>query len=189
VDFDADVGCRDYQDLSERSHGFVCDDGIDNDGDGAIDYPFDSGCFNVISDAERACSNGDDDDGDGAADFPVDAGCADADDESEKSPSIACDDGLDNDGDGYKDYIADADQNGISDAPGDPACQTPAFARETRSARTVSATTTASAPTTTRACRSSAPATAIRTASIRIARPSRGATGRPPARAAASARS
>jgi hypothetical protein len=66
-----------------------CNDGMDNDGDGAVDYPADSGCTspNDRSEADAisgyACSDGIDNDGDGAKDYPADAGCASANDTSE----------------------------------------------------------------------------------------------------------
>ena len=62
-----------------------CNDGIDNNLDGAIDYPFDPGCASPSDDAETtvcpgascpACSNTTDDDGDAQIDFPADFGCA-----------------------------------------------------------------------------------------------------------------
>jgi hypothetical protein len=47
-----------------------CSDGIDNDGDGAVDHPDDPGCFDAAFGLERApCQNGVDDDGDGGIDF------------------------------------------------------------------------------------------------------------------------
>jgi Trypsin len=64
-----------------------CDDGIDEDGDGLIDYPDDPGCDDPLDDYERTaaieCDNGFDDDLDGFVDFPADDGCADAFDMSE----------------------------------------------------------------------------------------------------------
>ncbi len=61
-----------------------CSDGIDNDGDGKTDYPFDPGCDSPSDDDESdtcpgagcpVCSNGMDDDADGLTDFPADWGC------------------------------------------------------------------------------------------------------------------
>ncbi len=53
-----------------------CDDGADNDGDGAIDYPDDPGC-NWAGDVseEFDCSDGLDNDWDGAIDYPNDPDC------------------------------------------------------------------------------------------------------------------
>ena len=53
-----------------------CDDGVDNDQDGLVDF-----------------AGGD-------------PGCTSASDDSEKSPDFECDDGIDNDGDGFIDYRA-----------------------------------------------------------------------------------
>jgi large repetitive protein len=64
-----------------------CTDGIDNNGDGAIDYPFDPGCATPSDDSETTvcpgagcpvCSNAADDDADMQADFPADFGCSGA---------------------------------------------------------------------------------------------------------------
>ncbi|HZH77483.1 MAG TPA: hypothetical protein VEY88_15775, partial [Archangium sp.] len=65
-----------------RCVGQACGDGVDNDGDGRVDYPEDPGCTGPL-DAEEddppvplACANGVDDDGDGLMDWPEDPGCA-----------------------------------------------------------------------------------------------------------------
>ncbi|MGE0395481.1 MAG: PPC domain-containing protein [Kofleriaceae bacterium] len=69
--------------------GPVCDDGIDDDGDGKADYPLDPGCA-TPDDADEsdicnvtptdpacpACSNTLDDDGDQLTDYPDDPSCA-----------------------------------------------------------------------------------------------------------------
>ncbi|HSK00377.1 MAG TPA: hypothetical protein VK932_04010 [Kofleriaceae bacterium] len=64
-----------------------CNDGIDNNGDGTIDFPFDPGCESPYDDSETTvcpgpdcpvCSNMADDDGDMLTDFPADFGCAGA---------------------------------------------------------------------------------------------------------------
>ncbi|MCA9539345.1 MAG: hypothetical protein KC620_10690, partial [Myxococcales bacterium] len=59
----------------------ACFDGLDNDGDGAIDYPLDPGCSSLDDDDEidpdvAACADGLDNDDDGRVDFPEDPGCA-----------------------------------------------------------------------------------------------------------------
>jgi hypothetical protein len=65
-----DLGCDGPGDLSERTPLIACDDGLDNDGDGAVDYGADPGCKNALSNFEApACQNGLDDDGDGKIDF------------------------------------------------------------------------------------------------------------------------
>jgi hypothetical protein len=69
----------------------LCSDGIDNDGDGKIDYPFDPGCDSPADDTEAnpailpVCSDGINNDPtqDTLIDFPADFGCAAASDTSE----------------------------------------------------------------------------------------------------------
>jgi large repetitive protein len=67
-----------------------CNDGVDNDVDGFVDYPADPGCATASDDAEdypnpiTACSNGVDDDGDGFTDWSGgDPGCTAAADNGE----------------------------------------------------------------------------------------------------------
>jgi len=59
-----------------------CNDGLDDDGDGLVDFPDDPGCVDEFDTDERGasfeCDNGIDDDGDGLIDFPDDDGCLDA---------------------------------------------------------------------------------------------------------------
>jgi len=56
---------------------FECADGIDNDGDGKVDYPADPGCKDAgpFSVEAPACSDGIDNDGDGKIDYPADPDC------------------------------------------------------------------------------------------------------------------
>jgi len=70
-----------------------CDDGRDDDGDGAIDYPADPGCSSATDDTEDdtcpgigcpVCSDGLDNDGDGLTDYPLDLGCVAASSDSEE---------------------------------------------------------------------------------------------------------
>jgi hypothetical protein len=83
----------------------ACANGLDDDGDGAIDYPNDPGCTSLADRFEQPdCSDTVDNDGDGFVDFPADVGCKDATDPSERP---ACSDGIDNDGDGLVDFPAD----------------------------------------------------------------------------------
>ncbi len=95
-----------------RCGSSACNDGVDNEGDGLIDYPFDPGCTAVDHTSETdpladpVCSNGFDDDGDGLIDFGEDPQCASAADRDERSE---CSDGVDNDGDGRTDYDRDGD--------------------------------------------------------------------------------
>jgi hypothetical protein len=65
-----------------------CSDGIDNDGDGRVDYPSDPGCSVPQQDSETddcpsgsgcpQCANGIDDDANGKTDYPDDPGCSSA---------------------------------------------------------------------------------------------------------------
>jgi hypothetical protein len=121
-----------------------CNDGIDNDGDGATDYPADPGCNSSgdpFETGSAACDDGTDNDGDGLADAS-DPGCFGPADSSELG-TTACDDGLDNDGDlgvdvadpgcsgpgdgnetggGQCDDGVDNDGDGLVDFPDDPDC-------------------------------------------------------------------
>jgi uncharacterized repeat protein (TIGR01451 family)/MYXO-CTERM domain-containing protein len=148
VDFPADPGCDDSNDLDEQDLS-ACGDGIDNDGDGLIDFPDDTSCSSFIDDDEAgapACADGIDNDGDGLIDFPQDTGCQNAQDTTEENLS-ACSDGIDNDGDGDADFPFDVDcqnaqddsespnaatlcsdnidndNDGLIDFPEDPGCQ------------------------------------------------------------------
>ena len=78
-----------------------CSDGVDNDGDGAIDWPLEPGCATLEANDElddcpsgpgcASCSNGIDDDGDGLVDYGMDIGCGAAGDNIEED----CDGELD----------------------------------------------------------------------------------------------
>ena len=75
----------------------LCSDGIDNDGDGLIDYPSDPGCVSYTDNSELnsvslfVCSDGIDNDGDGLIDYPSDPGCSNGLDMSEYNvPVDAC---------------------------------------------------------------------------------------------------
>jgi uncharacterized repeat protein (TIGR01451 family) len=89
-----------------------CSDGIDNDGDGAIDLADFSCQGNPNKDDETTpkaqCQDGIDNDGDGKTDFPNDPGCSSKQDNDEFNQNPQCSDGLDNDGDGTKDFPNDA---------------------------------------------------------------------------------
>ena len=88
----------------------VCNDGIDNDGDGRTDYPADSGCshdFDLSEADDPACDDRVDNDGDGRMDYPADPDCRDRYD-SDETASPECDDDRDNDGDGAYDWPSDA---------------------------------------------------------------------------------
>ena len=102
-----------------------CSDGLDNDGDGLIDFPEDLGCVGPTDDTEDSptspkCHNGRDDDGDGKVDFPDDPGCfaSAGDSEEDDCPDgpfcPQCANG------------ADDDQNGATDYPFDQGCESAA---------------------------------------------------------------
>jgi hypothetical protein len=66
----------------------ICADGVDNDGDGAIDFPADQGCKSASDESELStnqCDNGIDDDGDGRTDWPADSDCASSSSTSERA--------------------------------------------------------------------------------------------------------
>ncbi len=97
-----------------------CSDGVDNDGDGRIDFPSDPDCTGPTDDSEAGggggnpeYSDGVDNDGDGQIDFPADPNCSSANDDSEAGGGPPgggdpeCDDGRDNDGDGRADFPED----------------------------------------------------------------------------------
>jgi hypothetical protein len=105
-----------------------CNDGIDNDHDGKVDFGQDPGCDNADDDDESnppACSDGKDNDGDGKVDFGKDPGCDNAGDDDESNPP-ACSDGKDNDGDGKVDYAGKdpgcMNAGDDEEADGKPAC-------------------------------------------------------------------
>lgn len=104
-------------------HRTQCNDGIDNDGDGAADYPGDYGCLSIDSDSESlrqsACENGIDDDRDGSIDL-ADQGCSTNQDNSERDINgPTCDNGKDDDNDAKSDF------------PEDPGCSSPSDEVET----------------------------------------------------------
>jgi probable HAF family extracellular repeat protein len=96
----------------------ACDNGIDDDGDGKVDFPADPNCRSFETPSELpACGNGIDDDGDGLVDYPADGGCSSA---SFNLENPQCSDGIDNDGDGKIDYAG-----GPNGEPPDPQCTGP----------------------------------------------------------------
>jgi large repetitive protein len=95
-----------------------CSDGLDNDGDGMIDFPDDLGCTGEDDTSEDSppapqCKDGRDNDGDGKIDYPADPGCfaPHQDDETDDCPDgpgcPQCSDGIDNDENGKIDWPAD----------------------------------------------------------------------------------
>ena len=142
IDYPNDPQCWGPLDDDETSTT-ECDDGIDNDGDGQIDYGYDSGCTSGFDTTEAlgACSDGIDNDSDGATDYPADLGCLFPADPSEAN--AVCSDDIDNDLDGLKDFPADQgcssatdtnetnppcidgvdnDSDNLTDFPNDPGC-------------------------------------------------------------------
>jgi hypothetical protein len=72
-----------------------CADGVDNDGDGKVDYPADPGCSSATDDSESPdpviqpqCSDGVDNDADGKVDYPADPGCSSATDNTESPDPV-----------------------------------------------------------------------------------------------------
>ena len=127
-----------------------CNDGVDNDGDGFVDFPEDPACSSGLDPSETPfngqCNDGVDNDGDSFVDYPDDPNCASGTDASEFGQ---CNDGEDNDGDGWIDDPADPgcsspsdtseapqnphdcndgvdnDVDGYIDDPADPGCSSP----------------------------------------------------------------
>jgi large repetitive protein len=96
-----------------------CHDGVDNDADGAVDFPDDLGCVGEDDDSEDSlaspqCKDGRDNDGDGIADFPKDPGCfaPQQDDETDDCPDgplcPQCSNDIDDDMNGKTDYPDDS---------------------------------------------------------------------------------
>ena len=103
-----------------------CSDGVDNDGDGMVDFPEDLGCTSETDDSENspasaACMDGRDNDGDGLRDYPADPGCTQPqqDDEKDDCPTgpncPQCGNQRDDDGNGATDYPADPGCTSASD--------------------------------------------------------------------------
>jgi hypothetical protein len=109
----------------------ACSNGLDDDGDLAVDYPADPDCRSADDLSEEPdCDDGIDNDEDGHVDSPDDPGCMDLTDQLE---SPKCQDGVDNDSDGRKDFdggqsifgpcsggtcppgVTDVDSDGVAD--------------------------------------------------------------------------
>ena len=89
-----------------------CADGVDNDGDGHVDFPADPGCRDSAGMESPACDDDVDNDGDGQIDA-ADSACTVPWWTNESGPPPTCSNGLDDDGDGRVDY------------PNDPGCYSP----------------------------------------------------------------
>ena len=121
-----------------------CSDGVDNDGDGRIDFPNDPGCTGPTDDSEAGgddggdtdpggdrgdaeCEDGRDNDGDGRVDFPDDPGCSSRSDDSEAGGAGTAGGGGGGGGGGdagdteCSDGV-DNDGDGRVDFPNDPGC-------------------------------------------------------------------
>jgi hypothetical protein len=88
-----------------------CNDGIDNDGDGGIDFATDDQCVSWEDTSETIlepiCSDTVDNDSDGFRDYPLDPQCSSNEDMTEDIQEPQCSDGIDNDGDTYIDFPLD----------------------------------------------------------------------------------
>ena len=66
-----------------------CNDAVDNDADGLIDYPDDPGCSEITDNSELdpvpECRDGLDNDNDGSVDHPADTSCESPEDASERA--------------------------------------------------------------------------------------------------------
>lgn len=136
IDWCPDVlGNQSFEDLPcEEETPAQCGDGLDNDGDGKIDWHSipgegDPGCSSGLDDSEEddepappACSDGEDNDGDELVDMD-DPGCEDEDDTSEVDPvtPAQCADGLDNDSDGLTDLADPGCEDASDNDETDPA--------------------------------------------------------------------
>jgi len=103
-----------------------CSDGLDNDGDGWTDYPFDPQCIDANDNNESPydydCNDGYDNDGDYYFDYPADPSCTSiTDDDESPADTYQCDDGIDNDLDGFTDYPLDPSCNSTTDNDESPA--------------------------------------------------------------------
>ena len=129
----SDPGCSSVADPREQDTPDarpVCSNGLDDDGDGIVDFPLDPGCSAAGDEDEAdpnnapACGNERDDDADGLADYPADPGCAGVGDRDETDPQVApsCADGVDNDDDGLTDFPEDRGCVSAADSSEGGAC-------------------------------------------------------------------
>jgi hypothetical protein len=111
----------------------ICDDGLDNDLDGLVDFPADPGCSSGSDTSEHSaslvCDDGLDNDGDGFTDDPADPGCFSV---TSAIENPRCQDGIDNDSDGKFDFDGGASANGgVALGLPDPQCTAPHRNKET----------------------------------------------------------
>ncbi|MSP73509.1 MAG: hypothetical protein EXR76_15330 [Myxococcales bacterium] len=96
IDGVAGAGGRVQVTVTERELA-QCLNGIDDDGNGRVDFPSDAGCLEATDreetppDVVPVCANDEDDDGDGSVDYPLDFGCIAA---SGNSELDRCGDGV-----------------------------------------------------------------------------------------------
>jgi hypothetical protein len=127
VDRDSGSGIVDAFEAADAVDLSGCEDGMDNDGDGVIDFPDDPGCDSASDPSEQSaalhCDDGLDNDGDGFIDFPEDPGCRSLDQVPGLAENPQCQDGVDNDGREGIDFDGGASRNGGTpiDVP-DPQC-------------------------------------------------------------------
>jgi hypothetical protein len=111
--------CQDPGGGTHECVATACHNGLDDDGDGWVDYPFEPGCDDLDDDDESdacattpsqcpACLDGVDNDGDGLVDYPADPGCRAASDTAEPDECTA--------GVPFSDLTATGDGSGL--APG-----------------------------------------------------------------------
>jgi len=127
-----DPDCSSSADPTERGENpqTACANGVDDDEDGAVDFPFDPGCHSAGDDDETdrvaggACGNGVDDDGDGRIDYPDDPGCQGRGDPDEEDPFRVpeCANGEDDDGNGAVDYPDDSGCDSAADPREESPC-------------------------------------------------------------------
>ncbi len=120
--------------LGDMGPRTACNDGLDNDRDGRVDFPDDPDCTDALDDDEAApvaqpqCSDGLDNDNDGQPDL-ADSDCTGPLDVSEsgQNPTTICSNGTDDDGDELTDFPFDpgciaAGHNSEADPSPPPAC-------------------------------------------------------------------
>jgi len=99
----------------------VCSDGMDNDGDGRVDFPEDRDCTGAEDPSEQpSCSDGLDNDGDGRMDFPDDLDCEGPEDGSEAAGTDADADGVPNEADNCLELPNPAQRDSDGDGYGNP---------------------------------------------------------------------
>ncbi|MGC1134598.1 MAG: hypothetical protein WA941_17350, partial [Nitrososphaeraceae archaeon] len=104
-----------------QSQGEICDDNMDNDGDGLIDAADEFDCLGNMPHVLEICDDGIDNDGDGVVDANDDEDCIG----NMPVPNEICNDGIDNDLDGKidgEDVLIDNDGDGRIERPDKSFC-------------------------------------------------------------------